>query len=71
MPLRWRDRTILSRQREWRDKVFHVENVIQRGTSCYANTGGATALEPTGMTKRIRCEFFFKEVIIKILNKND
>jgi hypothetical protein len=63
----------LSRQWEWRDNVFHIENVVQRGTSCHANACGATALfgnaSPTGMTKRVRSEKKIEEVIIKILNK--
>ena len=49
---------ILSHQREWRDKVFHVENVVQRGVFCRANARSTTALfghaSPTGVTKRAR-----------------
>jgi hypothetical protein len=39
----WRNKTILSRQREWRDKLFHVRNAVKCAVSCYANACGATS----------------------------
>jgi hypothetical protein len=59
----------MSLQREWRDKVFHVGNVVQCGTSCRANACGTTMLfghaSPIGATKRVRSENFLERLFLK------
>ena len=64
----WRDKTVLSRRWEWRDKIdtwnmrwqtlFERSEACQRSTPCHANACGATAYfcraTLTGTTKKIR-----------------
>ena len=67
-PAGWRDKAVLSRRWEWRDKVdtwnmswqtpSERSEVCQHGTSCHANACGATVYfchaAQTGAIKRVR-----------------
>jgi hypothetical protein len=48
----------LSRQREWRSKVFRLEIVVHRGESCRADACGAAACfgraKEIGAAKQVR-----------------
>jgi hypothetical protein len=62
---RWRDRTILSRQREWCDKVFYIENAI------YV-TDVVASMHMTRQRYLVEGQFrkiFLEAIIIKILSK--
>jgi hypothetical protein len=63
---RLRDKTIPLRQREWRDKLFHVKNAFECAVSCRANACGATTFATNGSTW---CKIFSGAVNIKIFIK--
>ena len=42
--LLWHDMTILSRQQEWREMLFHVEDTVEYGVSCHTNVCGMAML---------------------------
>ena len=72
----WRGKILSCHSRPtWHDKVFHVENAVQRGRSYRASACGVTTLfghaNGTGATKKVRSAKFLGEINTKILNKKD
>jgi hypothetical protein len=54
----WRGATVLSRQREWRDKDFHVKIIVRRGRSGRTDACDAAACfgraTDLGVAERVR-----------------
>jgi hypothetical protein len=63
-----RDKTILSRQREWRDELFYVENAIECAVSCRANACGVTMLFGRASVLP-KAKYFLEWLILKYLLK--
>ena len=64
----------MSRQRIWRDKLFHVKNVVECVVSCRVNACGVTMLfdraSEIGATKEtMECNIFFEKINIEIFFK--